>query len=53
MPILHCYVSDETLAQLKVYVALPGCTRTVEQLAEDAIAEEARKAAEWLPKEGQ
>lgn len=42
MPVLRCYVDDRTLATLERISALSG--RSVEDLAEAAIAEEAIRA---------
>ncbi len=51
MPILTCYVSDETLQRLKAYAEWRGDGRTPEQLAEAAVEEAALDGERWLPRE--
>lgn len=51
MPILNCYVTEETLKRLKAYAEWRGGDRTTEQLAEAAIEEAAIEGEKWLPKE--
>lgn len=44
MPVIKCYVSDETFNRLRNHAAKDSMNRTVEQLAEAAIEEAALQA---------
>jgi len=51
MPILNCYVSEETLKRLNAYADWRQDGRTPEHLAEAAIEEAALECEKWVPKE--
>lgn len=51
MPLLSCYVTDDTMKRLQAYADWRGDGRTPEQLAEAAVEEAGLDCEKWLPKE--